>query len=134
MENLIKYVWITVAIMGSFAMIVGLPFDAWSNAYRNEVSRIQMIPLRRIDATNRYIEAIENGQEDISKGIKPNPPKKYYRDIPSKNVKRIGRLYIYDYTPQEPDEETEESRQAKKYQKPLYRRDKDNPNILHKVP
>ena len=133
MENLIKYTWITVAIMGSIAMVANLPFDVWGNAYRSEVSRIQLIPLRRIDATNRYIEAIENGQEDISKGIKPRPPKKYYREIPREQIKRIGRLYIYDYDQQDSEEYTKEVRKVKKYQKPLYKRDKNNPNILHRV-
>lgn len=130
MEKFIKYAWIVIAVTGSFGMLVNLPYDIWEQAYMNEVHKIQLVPLRRIDATNRYIEAIESGQEDISKGIKSAPPKKYYREIPYQNVKRVGRLYIYD---DYPEHDIQEAPEEKKYAKPLYRRDKDNPYILHKV-
>ena len=103
----------------------------WGKAYQSEVHRLQLEPIRKIDATNRYIEAIENDQEDTSHGIKTTPPKKYYRDIPYQSVKRVGRLYIYEDFPEHADSERKPA--EKKYTKPLYRRDKDNPNILHKV-
>ena len=131
MEKFIKYAWIVIAITGSFGMLVNMPYDVWEQAYLKEVHQIQLTPLRRIDATNRYIEAIESGQEDLSKGIKPSPPKKYYREIPYQNVKRVGRLYIYD-SPADYEYEQQPAPE-KKYQKPLYRRDKDNPYILHRV-
>lgn len=133
MENFIKYTWIVLVFTGFFGIIFNLPFDLWGQAYQDEVHRLQLTPLRRIDATNRYIEAIENGQEDTSKGIKTTPPKKYYREIPYKSVKRIGRLYIYDYSPEGYSTDKTQRKEEKKYQKPLYRRDKNNPNILHKV-
>jgi hypothetical protein len=130
MEKFIKYAWIFIAVSGSFCMLVNLPYEVWEQAYLKEVHQIQLFPLKRIDATNRYIEAIESGKEDLSRGIQPAPPKKYYREIPYQNVKKIGRLYIYD---DYPEHDTEVQPEEKKYQKPLYRRDKDNPYILHKV-
>ena len=134
MERVIKYTWITTAIMGSIAVIINLPYDIWQKAYLNEIDRIQSTPLKRIDATNRYIEAIENGQEDISKGIKTTPPQKYYREIPYQKLKRVGRLYLYNALQEEPDEEIPEVEEKNKYEKPLYKRDKKNPFILHKLP
>jgi hypothetical protein len=130
MENIIKYIWVTMIFAGSLAIIFNTPYEVWKKAYMDEVHRIQVAPIRRIDATNRYIEAIESGQEDISRGIRPTPPAKYYRNVQYEKVKRVGRVFIYDY---DGDIEVQPKPEEKKYQKPLYIRDENNPDILHKV-
>ena len=72
----------------------------------------------------RHIEAIENGKEDISKGILYSPPKKYYRPINRSKIYKVTRSY---------SKVSSESKSDNKYQKPLYVRDRNNPNILHPV-
>lgn len=131
MEKFIKYTWMTLVFISSIGLLVNLPLDSIQRAYMDELNKIQSGPQARIDATYRYIEAIENGQEDISKGILSSPPKKYYREIPKGSVKRISRLYItnediHNY-------KNNETVEDKKYQKPLYIRDENNPEILHPV-
>lgn len=124
MENFIKYTWMILVASGFLCLIVNLPYDAWQNAYFDEINRIQTAPQVRIDATYRYLEAIENGKEDVTKGILSSPPKKYYRPIPRSKIFRVNRSYARINTTNRP---------YKKYQKPLYIRDKNNPKILHPV-
>ena len=111
MHNALKYIWITLTIFTLMGLISLIPFDKYQSMYLKEYHRIKLEPQRRVDATYRYIEAIENGLEDISNGILSEPPKKYYTDIETKKA------------PQPP---------IKKYQKPLYVRDKHNPNIWYR--
>lgn len=111
MHNALKYIWITLTIFTLMGLISLIPFDKYQSMYLKEYHRIKSEPQRRVDATYRYIEAIENGLEDISNGILSEPPKKYYTDIETKKA------------PQLP---------VKKYQKPLYVRDKHNPNIWYR--
>lgn len=111
MHNALKYIWIILTIFTLMGLISLIPFDKYQSMYLKEYHRIKSEPQRRVDATYRYIEAIENGFEDISSGILSEPPKKYYTDIETKKA------------PQAP---------AKKYQKPLYVRDKYNPNIWYR--
>ena len=111
MHNALKYIWITLTIFTLMGLISLIPFDKYQSMYLKEYHRIKSEPQRRVDATYRYIEAIENGLEDISNGILSEPPKKYYTNIETKKA------------PQPP---------VKKYQKPLYVRDKHNPNIWYR--
>ena len=111
MHNALKYIWITLTIFTLMGLISLIPFDKYQSMYLKEYHRIKSEPQRRVDATYRYIEAIENGLEDISNGILSEPQKKYYTNIETKKA------------PQPP---------VKKYQKPLYVRDKHNPNIWYR--
>ena len=111
MHNALKYIWITLTIFTLMGLISLIPFDKYQSMYLKEYHRIKSEPQRRVDATYRYIEAIENGLEDISNRILSEPPKKYYTNIETKKA------------PQPP---------VKKYQKPLYVRDKHNPNIWYR--
>ena len=111
MHNALKYIWITLTIFTLMGLISLIPFDKYQSMYLKEYHRIKSEPQRRVDATYRYIEAIENGLEYISNGILSEPPKKYYTNIETKKA------------PQPP---------VKKYQKPLYVRDKHNPNIWYR--
>ena len=133
MNDFVKYVWMILFLIGCFGIVTHMPYDMWRQAYMDELHKIQIVPIKRIDATTRYIEAIENGQEDISNGILPTPPKKYYRNISYKDVKRIGRVYIYDGSNFQEHAQPAPQQPVKNYKKPMYRRDKDNPNVLYRV-
>lgn len=114
MRDLIKSIWILLAVFSILGLLSLVPLDKYQYNYMKEFRRIKSEPQRRIDATYRYIEAIENGEEDISKGILIEPPAKYYDKF-------------VDST-----SSTTKSEDVGKYQKPLYIRDKNNPNILYR--
>ena len=111
----VKRVWIFVAATALMGLIANIPYKKYQKFYIDEYHRIQSFPQRRIDATNKYIEDIENGLIDISKGILTSPPKEYYSDYDINYSKKLSPIPL------------------KKYQKPLYMRDKNNPKILHPV-
>ncbi|MDE6138476.1 MAG: hypothetical protein K2F57_03310 [Candidatus Gastranaerophilales bacterium] len=111
MHNALKYIWILLTVFTLMGLMSLIPFDKYQGMYLKEYHRIKSEPQRRVDATYRYIEAIENGFEDISGGILSEPPKKYYTELPAEKI------------PQTPVE---------KYKKPLYVRDKHNPNIWYR--
>lgn len=111
----VKRVWIFVAATALMGLIANIPYKKYQKAYLDEFHKIHYAPQRRIDATNKYIEDIENGLVDISNGILTTPPPKYYSDFDTKYVHKVTPIPL------------------KKYQKPLYVRDKSNPKILHPV-
>ena len=96
MQNALKYIWITLTIFTLMGLISLIPFDKYQSMYLKEYHRIKSEPQRRVDATYRYIEAIENGLEDISNGILSEPPKKYYADIETKKCPQ-GTVIIFVY-------------------------------------
>lgn len=75
MQNALKYIWITLTIFTLMGLISLIPFDKYQSMYLKEYHRIKSEPQRKVDATYRYIEAIENGLEDISNGILSEPRK-----------------------------------------------------------
>ncbi len=109
MREIINWIWLILFIIFLMGLISFIPFDKYQRAYLDAFYRLHSAPQRRIDATYRYIEAIEDGFEDISAGISTEPPRKYYEDHVS-NHKKVDE---------------------KPYSKPLYIRDKNNPRILH---
>lgn len=111
MYSALKYIWIILTIFTLMGLISLIPLDKYQSEYLKEYHRIKSEPQRRVDATYRYIEAIENGLEDVSDGILSEPPQKYYTDF---EVKKVSE------------------KPAQKYQKPLYVRDKHNPNIWYR--
>lgn len=111
MYETLKYIWLCLTIFLVCALIAFLPFDRWQKAYMDEYYRIKNEPQRRIEATYKFIEEVEDGKIDISKGIDFET---YLSKItPKKNVKVSAKTSV------------------KPYQKPLYVRDKYNPKVLH---
>ena len=89
----------------------------------NEINRIKSEPQRRVDATYRYVEAINNGTEDLSQGLNMIPPRKYYIDNEDDEY----------YTPLPYGKQATQQVQKlpQNGPKPRYRRDKNNPKILY---
>jgi hypothetical protein len=96
-----------------FGLLALIPVDKYQKAYLDELHRTKIEPQMHLDATYRYVDAIEDGFEDISKGILDNPPEKYYQQIVINQQNKIQKI--------------------KQYVRPRYVRDKDNPQILHPV-
>ena len=120
MNELLKLIWVLLSAFALMGVIAMIPLDKYQEVYLDELHRIKTEPQRRMEATLRYIEAIENGEEDISNGILSTPPKKYY-PAPIPRIKKA-----------ENNTTETTSHNQNKYEKPLYIRDKNNPNILHK--
>lgn len=111
MRETLKWIWILFFVIFLMGMISLLPYDKYQSLYLQELYKIRSIPQQRVDATYRYIEAVENGYEEAPNGILTEPPRKYYKPIPVDEPK---------YRP------------VHKYSKPLYLRDKHNPYIWHR--
>lgn len=74
-------------------------------------------PQQKIDAIQRYVEAIETGQIDFKNGLFPSePPKEFYQLLEEGTAEKSSTVTKTD---------------TKTYQKPLYVRDKNNPRILY---
>ena len=113
MRETIKWIWIILFVIFVMGIISLLPYDKYQSSYIREIYRLRAIPQERVDATYRYIEAVENGLEDLSNGISTEPPKKYYNKTSFSHNRQAVRP-------------------VKKYSKPLYIRDKKNPNIWYR--
>lgn len=83
--------------------------------YFKEVRKIHSFPQQKIEAIERYVEAIETGQIDFKNGLFPSePPKEFYKAPPEQaSVQSVAS-------------------QTKTYNKPLYVRDKNNPLLMYK--
>jgi hypothetical protein len=114
MDRLIKSLWFLMFAFTVFGLLSLIPIDKMQKAYLTNLNRAKQEPQRRVDATYRYVEAVESGDEDISKGISSQPPAKYYKDD----------VNTYDKV---------NNANNRKFLYPLYIRDKHNPKILYKV-
>lgn len=115
MHDLLKGIWLVLCIFTLLGVLSLIPMDKYEKKYMKELYRVKSEPQRRVDATYRYIEAVEDGVEDISGGILTYPPAKYYANY---------------------DDQNKPSNRPKEinYSRPLYIRDKYNPNILYPYP
>ena len=104
-------VLIAFTILGLLSMA---PVGKYQRAYNKQRMKYRNAPQVHVDATERYVEAIMEGEEDTSKGIKARAPKKYYLPFfnQDKSAKKQPKL------------------KTRKYDKPLYVRDKNNPKKL----
>jgi hypothetical protein len=113
MDDLIKYIWFTMVAFTMFGLLTLVPVGRYQKAYLDELHRIKMEPQERVNATYKYVEAVESGVEDVSKGILGAPPKKYFEQSIATTQSKTQK--------------------SKKYSRPLYIRDKNNPRILYPV-
>lgn len=115
MRNIIKTAWIILVITTIFSMFTYFLSRYLQPMYYKEVRKIHSFPQQKIEAIERYVEAIETGQIDFKNGLFPTePPKEFYKSQPEQvSVQSVMS-------------------KMKTYDKPLYVRDKSNPLILYK--
>ena len=104
-------VLIAFTILGLISMI---PMGKYQKAYNKQRLRYRNAPQEHVEATERYVDAIMDGEEDVSKGIKARAPRKYYLPFFNKDKNEVEHAKI----------------KVRKYDKPLYVRDKSNPKVL----
>lgn len=84
-------------------LIALVPFDKYQSAYMKEYHKVKSAPQKRINAAYTYVEKVESGELQERQTEKDK-----------QQTKRIK------YVQQNPTN-----------RKPIYIRDKNNPNILH---
>ena len=114
-NDVVKKVFLVIVMFTILGLISMIPMGEYQKVYMKKRQQDQASPQVHVDATERYVEAILDGEEDVSKGIKARAPRKYYLpfikkdDVEKKHAKK---------------------NKIRKYDKPLYVRDKNNPKVL----
>ena len=126
MPEFFKSIWILLFVIMILGLLFSVPIEKTKHEYYKELGKFQSEPQRRVDATERFVEAINDGVEDLSKGLKMTPPRKYYVDSEDEEFYKFinGHQDNHAYY-------THENNGTKSKLKPRYRRDKNNPKILH---
>lgn len=114
MKDIIKTAYIILIITTTFSMFTYFLARYLQPMYYNEVKKMRSFPQKKIEAIYKYVEAIETGQIDSENGFSSEPPKQFYKNEP-KTVIPVASS----------------TDGQKRYSKPLYVRDKNNPKILH---
>lgn len=84
-------------------LVALVPFDKYQSAYMKEYHKVKSAPQKRVDAAYTYVEKVESGEaEDEQTQRKTQVEKRIKYAQPNPNNR-----------------------------KPIYIRDKNNPNILH---
>ena len=109
-----KVFWVLIAftILGLISMI---PFARYQKMYNDKRQQYRRSPQIHVDATELYVEAVMEGDEDTTDGVKTRAPRKYYLPFLNNDNKTS---------------EEKSTAKVRKYDKPLYVRDKDDPRIL----
>lgn len=102
MDRILKKVWIFLLIFTGMGLVALIPLDKYQSAYMKEYHKVKSAPQKRVDAAYTYVEKVESGEAE---------------EQTSRNEQIAKRV---KYTQPNP-----------RYRKPLYIRDKNNPNILH---
>lgn len=127
MPEFIKNIWLLFFAMMVLGLFMSIPVEKHQKMYNKEVSKYTSIPQKRVDATLKYVEEINNGTQDLSKGLDMIPPRKYYID--SEDEEFYKKFPSDEHAQHKPKNLI--TPKTYNYQKPRYRRDKDNPKILH---
>lgn len=114
-HDIIKKFFLVLVAFTILGLISMIPMGEYKKEYDKQRLMYRSAPQKHVDATERYVEAVMDGDEDTSKGIKVRAPKKYY--LPFFNNGEDAKV--------EPVK-----RKAKVSDKPVYVRDKNNPKIL----
>ena len=126
MSDFFKNLWILFFVLMILAILMGTPIERSQHEYYSEINKIKSTPQRRVDATAKYVEAIDEGTEDLSQGLNMIPPRKYYVDSEDEEYyKIIPNSHAHNQT---------SIQYEQRKIKPKYKRDKNNPKILYPYP
>ena len=114
-NDIMKKVFLVLVMFTILGLISMIPMGEYQKAYMKKRHQYQTSPQVHVDATERYVEAIMDGEEDASKGIKARAPRKYY--LPFFKNDNVDKKHA-------------SKPKARVYDKPLYVRDKNNPKVL----
>lgn len=117
MNDILKYLWFSVAMFSIFALIVSLPYSKYQKSFNSYLLKQKNSPQAKINAAQKYLNAYENGEisEVYQFGYSPEFIKYYNEEL---NASVVAPDCV-------------KKTQDLKYSRPLYIRDKNNPNILY---
>lgn len=115
MSDILKYLWIGTATFCVLALIASIPVAKYQTTFKGFLYKQKYAPQARLNAAQKYMDAYERGEiSDIYQfGYSPEFINYYHQELntgfsPVKNGKDFP-----------------------KYSRPLYLRDKNNPEILY---
>lgn len=118
MNDTLKYIWVGLMLFCIFGLVISIPVQKYQDKLKTAILKKKYAPQARVDATQKYIDAVEIGTVDT--------------------------VYSFGYSPEflemakvEFDNKTKSENMLRQtpsdnVRKPLYIRDKNNPNILYK--
>lgn len=117
MNDFFKYLWLWAILFTIFALLAAIPVTKYEKKFKNYAIKRHYIPQMHIDAAHRYLEAVESGEIDniYQFGYAPE-----YLRMLDNSYERYGST---DSKPIPP-----------KTIRPLYIRDKNNPEIIYPYP
>jgi len=116
MNDTLKFIWVGLIIFCIIGLLVSVPVEKAQTKLQKSILKHKLAPQARLDATNKYLELYEKGNIDeiYSFGVSPE----------LKNM--------YDIELNKKVSEYEDKTPRAHVRRPLYIRDKNNPNILYK--
>ena len=116
MSDILKFLWVSMAIFCIFALVASLPVKKYQKGFRHFLAKQKYAPQARINAAQRYMDAYERGEisEVYQFGYAPEFMEYYHKEL---NI----QSNIVGF----------ESNNSRRYTRPLYIRDINNPNILY---
>lgn len=117
MNTSLKIIWVCLIIFCIAGMLISIPAEKTQYKFKRAILRKRLAPLARLDATQKYLEDYEKGIFDDVYMFGDSP--------------RLKTLYNIELDKKISEQEKEQSSQST-IRKPLYIRDRNNPNILYK--
>lgn len=124
--DVIKHFWIALLAITVIGLIISMPVEKTHKSYQKELNKIQEMPQKRLDATERFVDAIHDGTEDLSQGLRMDPPRKYYVDSEDEEFYKMTKSSLSQ-------KYSSHGHSPKSGVKPRYKRDKNNPKVLYRV-
>jgi len=117
MNDVLKYLWLWAILFTIFALLAAIPVAKYEKKFRNYAIKRHYIPQMHIDAAHKYLDAVESGEiDDI-----------YQFGYAPEYLRMLDNSYEgYGNTGSKPAQS--------RVIRPLYIRDKNNPEIIYPYP
>lgn len=118
MNDTLKIIWGCLILFCVISIVVSVPVENTQSQIKRAILKKRLAPIARLDATQKYLDEYEKGSFDDVYMFGDSP--------------RLKSLYSIELEKKLSDSESKQ--ENSNIRKPLYIRDKNNPNILHKYP
>lgn len=118
LHETMKKVWVFLIAFTVLGIISMIPYHTYQKTFNNERQKLRRAPQRHVDAAELYVDAIQESEEDTSKGILFRAPKKYYDEVDRRNASKAAM------------KNSKKIKRVRIYNDPLYVRDEHDPKVL----
>lgn len=108
MDRILKKIWVVLFFFMILGLMMLIPVDKYQKVYLDAYHRKKAAPQKRVDAAYTYVEYLNDGGEPTNTMTAP-----------------------ISYTNRQVPQRLKYSAINSNHRKPLYIRDKNNPNVLH---